>query len=269
MYQWVSAVVEPVVCRYSLRCHVCSPRGVGLGLWLPRKSQAAQALGKVWAVTCACSPPGGRCYLGLGPQRQCFVCCQALPLALAVASGLSFLLWDHKQQSHLMPAALLLVWPVLVATDGHAAIVCWLHGVKNGLGRKISFLSGTASLFPQLPQLCRTRPLRVSLQQPAPVLSPGAETWAWASAPRPFLCCRQACQPLSGSYTLFGNDLCGEFSPFCLLSTGCCTSVHPVHDGVSKCAETFPLSWLPSQNAAPHPEIFSFFLIFIFCPISF
>ena len=124
MYQWVSAAVEPAVCCYSLRCHVCSPRGVGLGSWVPGKSQAAQALGKVWAATCACSPPGGRCYLGLGPEQQCFVCCQALPVALAVDSGLCFLLWDHKQQSHLMPAALLLVWPVLVTTAGHTATVC-------------------------------------------------------------------------------------------------------------------------------------------------
>ena len=45
----------------SLRQVVCFPRGVGPGLLVPQQSQAAQALRKVWAVTCACSQLGDSC----------------------------------------------------------------------------------------------------------------------------------------------------------------------------------------------------------------
>lgn len=47
--------------HHSLRQVVCFPRGVGPGLLVPQQSQAAQALRKVWAVTCVHSQLGGSC----------------------------------------------------------------------------------------------------------------------------------------------------------------------------------------------------------------
>ena len=46
---------------HSLRQVVCFPRGGGPGLLVPQQSQAAQALRKVWAVTCVHSQLGGSC----------------------------------------------------------------------------------------------------------------------------------------------------------------------------------------------------------------
>ena len=47
--------------RHTLRKVMPFPRGIGLRLWVPRQSQAAQASRKVWAVTCALSQVGGSC----------------------------------------------------------------------------------------------------------------------------------------------------------------------------------------------------------------
>ena len=46
---------------HRLRQAMCFPRVVGLGLLVSQQSQAAQALRKVWVVTCACLQLGGSC----------------------------------------------------------------------------------------------------------------------------------------------------------------------------------------------------------------
>ena len=46
---------------HSLKQVVSFPKGVGPELLVPQQSQAAQALRKVWAVTCACSQLGDSC----------------------------------------------------------------------------------------------------------------------------------------------------------------------------------------------------------------
>ena len=56
----------PLRLRSAGSCHTLGkvmhlPRGVGLRLWVPRQSQAAQASGKVWAVTCTHSRDAGSC----------------------------------------------------------------------------------------------------------------------------------------------------------------------------------------------------------------
>lgn len=195
---------------------------------------------------------------GVGTPAAVF--CLLSGTALAVASGLCFLLWDHKQQSHLMPTALLLVWPGFwCMPDGLLAIVCWLHGVKNGLGRKDSLSSLRAEVIFSLNSLSmHCWPLRY-LQQPAPVLSPGAETWAWASAsPLPLLQARHANRSLA-------LTLCSEM-------TSVVNSLHLPSGFWLFCKYTchsagFQKLWKLSTNcgnslpriAGPHPEIFSFF----------
>ena len=56
--------LQPEESCCSLRWFMCSPKGTGPGLCVPRQSQAAQAPRKVRVVTCACSQFGGGCYLG-------------------------------------------------------------------------------------------------------------------------------------------------------------------------------------------------------------
>ena len=53
--------LRPAGSRHTLGKVVHLPRGVGLRLWVPRQSQAAQASGTVWAVTCAHSRDAGSC----------------------------------------------------------------------------------------------------------------------------------------------------------------------------------------------------------------
>ena len=75
---------------------------------------------------------------------------------------------------------------------------------------------------------------------------------------------------------LVSNNLCGDFFPFCLLSTCCCiplcgSKALPQHcsEGVSKCAETFSSSWLPPQGVGLHPKSFVSFFSYNFSPTSF
>ena len=86
-----------------------------------------------------------------------------------------------------------------------------------------SYNSGTLSLFPGLPQRSQS-PLRISSWQPTSVFSLGSDTSIWALHPDPPLHIsggREACELLLSWEVLLSNDLCSEFSPFCLLSTYC------------------------------------------------
>ena len=99
---------------------MCSPRGLGSTLCVPRKSQAAQAPNKVCAVDCAD-------LFTSGFQTTAAAFCllpRALSLALAVASGLCFPVWDDKLQLCLVPPLALVLLRALVTTSRHIVTIC-------------------------------------------------------------------------------------------------------------------------------------------------
>jgi len=119
-----------------------SPREIGPGSWVPRKSQAAWGPSKVWAVTCACSQPDSCCHLWVRAIAAFYPLPQALFLALAVASGLCFPLWDHRLQSCLI----LLVLPVLAAATRHTDAVCECARLVSQQGHPVFFLDSLSCI---------------------------------------------------------------------------------------------------------------------------
>ena len=121
-----------------------------------------------------------------------------------------------------------------------------------------SCLSGAPRLSPGLHQLhCTSSSLKIFSQWSVLVLSWGPTSEAWASAPSP-LSPQWACKPLLSWEVLFGHNLCGQFSLFCLWSTCCCvpprvseTPPIPTSEGISKCADTFSPSPLLPWDTDP------------------
>lgn len=96
----------------------------------------------------------------------------------------------------------------------------WSYSVSS---TTISYLSGTSDIFPGLSKLC---PLALS-EYPhcsQPWFSPWVQDPSLSfSIPHPLFAVGVSVRATFGWKVLFDNDLCGEFSPFCLLSTHHCT----------------------------------------------
>ena len=107
----------------------------------------------------------------------------------------------------------------------------------------------------------------MSSQQPTPVLCLGVwslslSTWTWVQECKTVLCWK----------VLLSSDLCGWFSPFCLLSTCCCTALWgsegpPVPTLEWGKAEGFHPSGLPPPGTGHVLKLFV--SSFIFHPTSF
>ena len=133
----------------------------------------------------------------------------------------------------------------------------------------ISCLSGRLSLFPGPPQLCYISPLRLSSHlTPVPSLGSDLQSLGLSTlAPPPPLVGMQT--HISGWVLEVGFDLCSEFSPFCLLHTGCCallwvSELHPcpcAREGFHVCRNF--------SSFTAHSQIFRFCLdSFVSLPTS-
>lgn len=135
----------------------------------------------------------------------------------------------------------------------------------------ISCFCGRPRLFPWLPQLCSTSPLRLSSWQATPVLSLGSDLWNLSpgTKPPPALC--------AWRLKLVGT---GQHWPLCrVLSLFLCTPVAvliseapnlsyvPAHEGFQVC-RNFSSFIVPSQRHRSHLDplsLFLFLLPYLFC----
>ena len=210
--------------------------------------------------------------------------------ASAVASQLAFSLWDCKLQSHLVPPlALLLAWHTLVVGRhtflwGHAAhSPClphlwhsrkWVPGICElgeweVLAATNSCLSRRPRLFPGLPQLCCTSPSEY-LHSSQPQFSPcGLSPEVLILSTQP-LSCHGGCAScfLAGKCWLATSlwwilSVLPSKHPLLHYPWGSEAPPIPTRAGVSKCAETFPPSWLAPWVQVPVPNSFISFYLYL------
>ena len=135
-----------------------------------------------------------------------------------------------------------------------------------------SCLSGKPRFFSGIPQLCCTSSFKVSSQQSSLVFSLGPDPLPWALAPSPHLLW-WTCNLLLGWELLFGNDLYGELSSFCLSSTCCfipfwgseALLLAPPMKAFLRVCRNFSPFLAPSQGHRFPPQN----SLSLFCPTSF
>ena len=199
---------------------------------------------------------------------------------------------DSKLQLHLVPPLVFLqlwLWiPTVVSTSGvwqFAVNSCLTYGIPEGgflcfasvassrvVVAMILCFSGRPNLFPGLPQLCCTSPLRVSSWQSTP-LTPAVGTPKFETQHPAPTCCRHASCILAGKCSLavisVVNSLHFVFqAPVVMFSDDVLKLLPnvPSQDKMSKCLEIFPFSWLGHRSLSQNPlsPFFFFFNLYLF-----